>query len=224
MTVDHSRDPCPYSIVNDVGVGFCMGAIGGSVWHGFKGYRNSPRGERFTGSLASIKARAPVIGGNFAVWSGLFNAGDCTIAHVRGKEDAWNPILAGTATGAILAARSGPKVMAISAVFGGAILAAMEGVGAMINRMNSDTYKPQAPPLPELPAGFQPETAQQQLAVLGGESNKDGNWNANANDTASTLADPYQQAPQQAQQQPQQGAQPSQPAQPQRRGLFGFSG
>ncbi|KAJ3045419.1 translocase of the inner membrane [Rhizophlyctis rosea] len=148
MSSDHSRDPCPYNIVNDIGVGFCMGSIGGSIWHGFKGYRNSPRGERFVGSLTAIKARAPVLGGNFAVWSGLFNAGDCLIAGVRGKEDAWNPIIAGGATGAILAARSGPRVMAVSAVFGAAILAVMEGVGAMLNRMQSETYKPQAPLLP----------------------------------------------------------------------------
>ncbi|KAJ3056135.1 translocase of the inner membrane [Rhizophlyctis rosea] len=148
MSSDHSRDPCPYNIVNDIGVGFCMGSIGGSIWHGFKGYRNSPRGERFVGSLTAIKARAPVLGGNFAVWSGLFNAGDCLIAGVRGKEDAWNPIIAGGATGAILAARNGPRVMAVSAVFGAAILAVMEGVGAMLNRMQSETYKPQAPLLP----------------------------------------------------------------------------
>ena len=146
---DHSRDPCPYNIVSDVGVGFCMGSIGGSLWHGFKGYRNSPRGERLLGSITSIKARAPIIGGNFAVWSGLFNAVDCGIAGIREKEDAWNPIMAGAATGAILAGRSGPKAMAVSALFGGCILAVMEGVGALINRMNSETYKPVAPALPE---------------------------------------------------------------------------
>jgi mitochondrial import inner membrane translocase subunit TIM17 len=128
MTLDHSRDPCPYNIISDIGVGFCMGSIGGTLWHGFKGYRNSPRGERMAGMLSSIKVRAPVIGGSFAVWSGLFNAGDCVIAHVRGKEDVWNPIIAGASTGAILAARSGPKAMIISGVFGAAILGVMEGV------------------------------------------------------------------------------------------------
>ncbi|KAJ3289891.1 translocase of the inner membrane [Borealophlyctis nickersoniae] len=173
---DHSRDPCPYSIVNDIGVGFAMGSIGGSIWHGFKGYRNSPRGERFAGSLASIKARAPVLGGNFAVWSGLFNAGDCMIAGVRGKEDAWNPIIAGGATGAILAARSGPRVMAVSAVFGAAILAVMEGVGAMLNRMNAETYKPQAPMLPpevqqQIQQEQQQKEPQQPLAYVPGTPN-----------------------------------------------------
>ncbi len=129
---DHSRDPCPYNIISDIGVGFCMGSIGGSLWHGFKGYRNSPRGERGAGMLAAIKTRAPVIGGSFAVWSGLFNAGDCVIAHARGKEDVWNPIIAGASTGAILAARSGPKAMIISGVFGAAILGVMEGVGGVL--------------------------------------------------------------------------------------------
>jgi mitochondrial import inner membrane translocase subunit TIM17 len=63
----------------------------------------------------------------------------------------------GAATGGILAARSGPKAMAISAAFGGIILAVMEGVGAMIGKMGSDSYKPVAPVLdlptpPPLPA------------------------------------------------------------------------
>ncbi|KAJ3003237.1 translocase of the inner membrane [Thoreauomyces humboldtii] len=205
MTQDHQRDPCPYSIVNDLGVGFCMGAMGGSVWHGFKGYRNSPRGERFQGSLASIKARAPVLGGNFAVWSGLFNAGDCMIASVRGKEDAWNPIVAGAATGAILAARSGPKVMAISAVFGGAILAVMEGVSAMISRYGADDYKPQAPPLPDMPAGFTPDTAQQQLQAL---ENQQQAFPAHGSQVPPQTNDTI----------------PATPPPPPKRGLFGLAG
>ena len=150
-THDHTRDPCPYNIVSDVGVGFCMGAMGGALWHSFKGYRNSPRGERWSGAVSAVKARAPILGGSFAVWSGLFNASDCLIADVRNKEDLWNPILAGASTGAILAARRGPSAMAISAVFGGVILAAMEGIGAMIGKMNGGQYQPVAPPLPAAP-------------------------------------------------------------------------
>ncbi|KAJ3414289.1 Mitochondrial import inner membrane translocase subunit Tim17-A [Chytridiales sp. JEL 0842] len=148
---DTSRDPCPYVIVYDVGVGFAMGSIGGSIWHAFKGYRNSPRGDRLVGTLSAVKSRAPVIGGNFAVWSGLFNAGDCALVSIRGKEDSWNAIMSGAATGGILAARSGPKAIAISAAFGGIILAVMEGVGAMIGKMTSETYKNVPPPLPDLP-------------------------------------------------------------------------
>ena len=156
-TSDHTRDPCPYNIVGDTGIGFTMGAIGGSFWHGFKGYRNSPRGERLSGALSSIKSRAPIIGGNFAVWSGLFNTMDCTISHIREKEDSWNAIWAGASTGAILAGRTGTRGMLVSAIFGGVILGVMEGVGALINRMNSSSYTPVAPVLPSPPQPQEPQ-------------------------------------------------------------------
>lgn len=35
--------PSPYVILNDFGGAFAMGAIGGGIWHGIKGARNSPR-------------------------------------------------------------------------------------------------------------------------------------------------------------------------------------
>lgn len=60
-----------------------------------------------TGIVSAVKSRAPILAGNFAVWSGMFNACDCALVRVRDKEDAWNPIMAGAMTGAILAVRSG---------------------------------------------------------------------------------------------------------------------
>lgn len=33
----------PWVILNDFGGAFAMGAIGGGIWHGVKGARNSPR-------------------------------------------------------------------------------------------------------------------------------------------------------------------------------------
>jgi mitochondrial import inner membrane translocase subunit TIM17 len=153
---DYSRDPCPWNIVYDVGFGFAIGAVGGGVvWHGFKGFRHSPRGERFTGALGAIKSRAPVLGGNFAVWSGLFNACECVLHDVRPQDDIWNPVIAGATTGAILAARSGPRAMLISGLFGGVILAAMEGVGSIMNKAMGGSYDPVAPPFeaPPQPSG-----------------------------------------------------------------------
>ena len=125
------REPCPYRIVDDVGGAFAMGAVGGSIWHSIKGFRNSPvrarargarstsfslafdpvhsapaqRGDQFRGAIDLCKARAPVVGGNFAVWGGLFACFDCTLTAVRHKEDPWNSILAGAATGGTLAVR-----------------------------------------------------------------------------------------------------------------------
>lgn len=65
-------------------------AIGGAVWHGVKGFRNSPYGERRIGALTAIKARAPVLGGNFGVWGGLFSTFDCAVKGLRKKEDPYN--------------------------------------------------------------------------------------------------------------------------------------
>ena len=65
-------------------------AIGGAVWHGVKGFRNSPYGERRIGALTAIKARAPVLGGNFGVWGGLFSTFDCAVKGIRKKEDPYN--------------------------------------------------------------------------------------------------------------------------------------
>ncbi|KAI8806267.1 Tim17/Tim22/Tim23/Pmp24 family-domain-containing protein [Cladochytrium replicatum] len=162
---DHTRDPCPYSVVNDFGYGFVLGGVGGTFWHGYKGYRHSPRGERLVGMVTSIKARAPVIGGNFAVWSGVFNAGDCLLAHVRGKEDSWNSIMSGAMTGGVLAARSGTRAMIISAVFGGAFLAIMEGVVMAMNRWSAQAqFKPVAPEIPGLSAAPPPPPPSQKEA------------------------------------------------------------
>jgi len=145
-TADHTRDPCPWVILNDFGGAFAMGAIGGGVWHGIKGARNSPRGERFVGAMSMIKARAPVTGGNFGVWGGMFSTFDCVFKGYRQKEDAWNGILSGFMTGGCLAARSGPRMMLSSAIVCATLIGVFEGVGVLMNRAFAPP--PMAPPLP----------------------------------------------------------------------------
>lgn len=83
-----------------------MGAVGGTLWHGIKGARNSPRGDKWIGSISAIKARAPVVGGNFGVWGGLFSTFDCAVKGYRQKEDPYNAIISGFLTGGTLAVRS----------------------------------------------------------------------------------------------------------------------
>ncbi|ORY33426.1 Tim17/Tim22/Tim23/Pmp24 family-domain-containing protein [Naematelia encephala] len=139
---DHSRDPCPYVILNDFGGAFAMGAIGGGIWHGIKGARNSPRGERLLGSMSAIKARAPVIGGNFGIWGGLFSSFDCAVKGYRQKEDPWNAIISGFLTGGTLAFRTGPKSALGSAVGCGILLGVFEGVGVLMNRMFAQPIPP----------------------------------------------------------------------------------
>jgi len=101
------REPCPARICDDIGGAFAMGAVGGGIWHSVKGFRNAPKGlnNRFFYSIDAVKARAPVTGGSFATWGALFAAFDCTFAAVRHKEDPWNSIMSGAATGGVLAMR-----------------------------------------------------------------------------------------------------------------------
>lgn len=150
------REPCPWRIVDDVGGAFCMGNIGGGLWHSIKGARMAPAGARLSGSLSAVQARAPVLGGQFAVWGGLFACCDCSLTAIRQKEDPWNSIASGAATGGILAARAGPRAVASAAVVGGVLLALIEGMGIMFTKMMAppspddiqaqQVYDPTAPP------------------------------------------------------------------------------
>lgn len=126
-----------------------MGTIGGSIFQGVKGFRNAPTGmsRRLIGSLAAIKERGPIIGGNFAVWGGLFSTIDCTLVSIRKKEDPWNSIASGAMTGAILAARQGPASIVGSAVIGAVLLGLIEGVGIMFTRLTAEQFKPLPPQL-----------------------------------------------------------------------------
>ncbi|WFD07287.1 translocase of the inner membrane [Malassezia vespertilionis] len=128
-----------------------MGCIGGTIWHGVKGARNSPRGERLMGSISSIKARAPVLGGNFGVWGGLFTTFDCSVKSIRQKEDPWNAICAGFLTGSSLAIRDvgGPKTAFGAGVMCGILLGVFEGVGVLMQRLLAENNKPVAPIIPE---------------------------------------------------------------------------
>jgi len=67
------------------------------------------------------------LGGNFAIWGGLFSTFDCLFAYGRGKEDIGNPILAGAVTGAVLSARAGVRASARSGLIGGILLIFIEG-------------------------------------------------------------------------------------------------
>lgn len=158
------KEPCPYRILDDCGGAFALGAVGGSIFHGVRGARNSPAGTRWRAAINAMKVRAPVTGGQFAVWGLFFSGFDCSLAYVRRKEDPWNSIFAGAATGGMLAIRAGPKAAAMSATMGGFFLALIEGFGILMNSQfgptahgpeSKDELAPPslAPPRIELPAG-----------------------------------------------------------------------
>lgn len=131
------REPCPWRVIDDIGGAFSMGAIGGGIFHTIKGSWNAPKGARIHGALSAMQARGPVLGGQFAVWGGLFACCDCSLTAIRQKEDPWNSIISGAATGGVLAARAGPRAMASAAAVGGVLLALIEGMGIMFTKMTS---------------------------------------------------------------------------------------
>ncbi len=129
-----------------------------------KGFRNSPYGERRIGALTAIKARAPVLGGNFGVWGGLFSTFDCAVKGIRKKEDPYNAstywmsgtgmnatderhganiwiIIAGFFTGGALAVRGGYKAARNSAIGCACLLAVIEGVGIGFQRMMAENTR-----------------------------------------------------------------------------------
>ncbi|CAA0840430.1 Mitochondrial import inner membrane translocase subunit TIM17-2 [Striga hermonthica] len=153
-TPETSREPCPDRILDDIGGAFGMGAVGGSAFHFLKGIYSSPKGARLVGGSQAVRMNAPRIGGSFAVWGGLFSTFDCSMVYLRQKEDPWNSIIAGAATGGFLQMRQGMGAASRSALFGGVLLALIEGAGIMLNKVMS--AQQEAPIFVEdLPGGAQ---------------------------------------------------------------------
>ncbi|CAL5359182.1 unnamed protein product [Camellia sinensis] len=174
-TPETSREPCPDRILDDVGGAFGMGAVGGSAFHFIKGIYNSPKGERLIGGTQAVRMNAPRVGGSFAVWGGLFSTFDCTMVYVRQKEDPWNSIIAGAATGGFLSMRQGLGAASRSAAFGGVLLALIEGAGIMLNKVMSaqqnfppmEEQMPNMPGVPGYPMGQLPGQAPVTIGGLG---------------------------------------------------------
>lgn len=51
QAVEHGREPCPDRILDDIGGAFGMGALGGGLWHTYRGLKNSPKGYKIVGTL-----------------------------------------------------------------------------------------------------------------------------------------------------------------------------
>ena len=77
---------CPHRIVDDIGSGFGLGLMLGSMWNFMKGVYSSPSKERVWGGIMLAKRRAPITGGNFAAWMGLFGFWQCSLLYVSGQD------------------------------------------------------------------------------------------------------------------------------------------
>lgn len=153
--------PCPDRILTDTGSAFAVGAVGGSFFHFVKGLRNAPSGARFAGGLEAVRMNVPRTGGNFALWGGLYSVCDCTLVYYRQKEDPWNSILSGAATGGILSLRQGFRAVVRSSIHGAVFFALFQGAIAMMQRPQPD---PLSMPL-DVPAVTPVETSSSSMTV-----------------------------------------------------------
>ncbi|KAI6215215.1 Mitochondrial import inner membrane translocase subunit TIM17 [Aphelenchoides besseyi] len=149
---EYSREPCPYRIFDDLGSAFGMGLVGGSIFHSFSAYRNAAANQKMRNIFREVRLRSPVTGGQFAAWVRSI----VRWWRYAKKEDPINSITSGAMTGALLAIRSGPKIMAGSAVLGGVVLALIEGMGVVMSRFMGQMY---AAPPPEDPSQLQPKSS-----------------------------------------------------------------
>ncbi|XP_062010650.1 mitochondrial import inner membrane translocase subunit TIM17-1-like [Rosa rugosa] len=122
-----SPKPSPDQVVDVVGGTFGVGFVFGGALHFLKGIYNSPGGARLAGAAQAIRINSPRVGGRFAAWGGLFSTFDCTLEHMRQKEDPWNQIIAGAAAGGFRQMRQGFGATARSAAVGGVLLAPLGG-------------------------------------------------------------------------------------------------
>ena len=145
--MDYSRDPCPWRILDDCGGAFSLGFIGGGLFSIVSGTRNAPKGvkNRLMGAFENARIKTPRTAASFGVWGFTFSSFDCTLVALRRKDDPWNSILSGTGTGFVLAIRQGLWPAVGSAIFGGILLALIEGVTIAVNRLQAPMYHPQTP-------------------------------------------------------------------------------
>lgn len=130
-TPENTREPCPDRILDDIGDAFGMGIAGGSVFHFIRGINNSPSGARLSGGAQYVRMNAPKLGGSFAVWGGLFSTMDCAMVYARQKEDPWNSIFAGAATGGLLSLRQGFRASARAVL----VLTLLQGVQIALDKL-----------------------------------------------------------------------------------------
>mmetsp|Transcript_30522 Transcript_30522/g.5511 ORF Transcript_30522/g.5511 Transcript_30522/m.5511 type:complete len:95 (-) Transcript_30522:272-556(-) len=93
--------------MDDLGGAFSMGCVGGGLFYFLKGFYNAPSRERLRGAMTAVKIRAPILGGSFAMWGGIFASCDCGFLFLRQNDSPTNAVGAGFLTGGILAVRSG---------------------------------------------------------------------------------------------------------------------
>ena len=99
--------PYPAKIFYDIGDSFITGISLGSVYYLIKGLYMSERKHKLKSTLNLITNKAPIIGGNFASWSLIYNISYYGALSLRKKQDIFNPFFACFSAGSIFHIRKG---------------------------------------------------------------------------------------------------------------------
>ena len=92
--------------VDRVGSGYGMGVLIGSASYFVQGAFYAPRRQRLIGGVKLARDKAPLFGGQLAVWCGCYMFSSGLIRMYRGIDDKWNAVVGATLTGFLLTIRS----------------------------------------------------------------------------------------------------------------------
>ena len=90
------------------------------------GFRRSPHSVKLLGGITHLAKRAPMLGGNFALWGLIYSSTECALIKLRHKDDSINSIVGGFTTGYMLSCRGGWRSALSNGIIGAIMLGAIE--------------------------------------------------------------------------------------------------
>ncbi|TVU05994.1 hypothetical protein EJB05_49181, partial [Eragrostis curvula] len=125
-----------YRLIDLTGVGFVLGAGGGSAFHFIRGLRGSPGGARLVSGLRAVGTYGPRVAGRWGAYLAVLGALETSMTLARRREeseDPWNSIAAAAATGGLFGMRRGAPAAARSALVGATLIAGLMGASWAID-------------------------------------------------------------------------------------------
>ncbi|KAK3121703.1 hypothetical protein QOZ80_8BG0659210 [Eleusine coracana subsp. coracana] len=112
-------------LIECTGLGFLLGAGGGSAFYFIKGICSSPTDARLVGAVRAVRTNVPRVAGTCGAFLGVCDAFERAMSLARRREDPWNSVVSTPAAavlfrmhrGAPAAARS--ALLAVTVVVGG---------------------------------------------------------------------------------------------------------
>jgi hypothetical protein len=131
--------PCT-RIVSDIGDGFTVGCIIGSIWYFTKGAFYSTKKQRFKSGINLLSKRAAVLGGKFAIWTFVFSSTNCLIAKLRNRDDLLNSVISGFSARFAMMIRGGVRLALGSGIIGGLLVGMCEIIMNMYFKLHRREY------------------------------------------------------------------------------------